>query len=67
VIKSNRNKRDEATKMRFFFSRITIFGSCQSEKCGMLVKQDEMKNEKRKYVHSFFVRIGSNISGILSR
>jgi hypothetical protein len=53
--------------MRFFFSRITIFGSCQSEKCGMLVKQDEMKNEKRKYVHSFFVRIGSNISGILSR
>jgi hypothetical protein len=26
----------------------------------------KMKNEKRKYVHSFFVRIGSNISRILS-
>jgi hypothetical protein len=48
VIKSNRNKRDEATKMRFFFSRITIFESCKSEKCGKLVKQDEMKKEKRK-------------------
>jgi hypothetical protein len=46
VIKSKRNKRDEATKMRFFFSRITIFESCKSEKYYPLPKQEEMKNEK---------------------